>query len=345
MPYYTLPFLLWFMFCTLRALQTDSGLRFPHYVWALPLIFLAVFRGEIGPDTATYLWNAQKVIWWGGRDPSNEIGFELLLRGLAFLTSDPRVVVALISLIAAVLFFTMLQTWNDGRAILSLVLIPIAYFDFTMNGLRMGIAFPLAVLAVLQLEKERPVRFCLLALLSISMQMTAALLLPMLFLARWEGKLTWKRIGYGLLLGVAVLYPAYSLFADRLALKLLAYSIVYSPTNLSGTGPLLISFCASLLALWTCPRHRHLGIAFFLLQVACFGISSLSYAGLRLQEMALFAQLLALSYWTTWPIRKTHLAAMALLCCLAFSWTARNFMTTSGEPSAFLPYRFVWEER
>jgi uncharacterized membrane protein YbaN (DUF454 family) len=121
---------------------------------------------------------------------------------------------------------------------------------------------------------------------------------------------------------------------------------MYSPTSLSGTGPLVISLCACLLAAWISTKnHRYIGFIFLLIQLACFSISSFSYAGLRLQEMSLFAQLLALSHWAAWPLRKRQIAAIALLCCVAFSWTAKNFIMTSGEPSAFIPYYFVWEER
>jgi hypothetical protein len=87
MIYYTLPLLLWFLFCTLRTLYSAAGLRFAHYVFALPLIFLAVFRGEIGPDTAGYIQNAQDIVWWARREPSNEIGYELLVQGLAQITT------------------------------------------------------------------------------------------------------------------------------------------------------------------------------------------------------------------------------------------------------------------
>ena len=346
MIYYILPFLVWLAFCTWKELYTTTRLRFPHYVFALPLILLAILRGEVGPDTTTYIQNAQDIVWWGGQASANEVGYELLVRGLAIFTGDPRLVVGLISLIAAVLFFVMLHIWADGRYILSLVLIPVCYFDFTMNGLRMGIAFPLAVIAILQLENKRPVLFYALAIASISVQMTAALLLLMLLLARWGVKLSFKGAIYGLLVGASVLYPAYCFFGDRIVYKLLSYSVMSSPTSLSGAGPLLISFCASALALWISEkRHRYLGFTFLCIQLACFRLSSFSYAGLRFQEMALFAQLLALSYWTIWPLKKKQFAAIALLCCLAFSWTARNFIASSGEPSAFIPYRFVWESQ
>lgn len=346
MIYYILPFLVWLTFCTWKTLYTTKSLRFPHYVFALPLILLALLRGEVGPDTTSYIQNAQDILWWGGQAPSNEVGYELLVRVLELFTSDPRVVVGLISLFAAVLFFMMLHMWDEGRCILSLILIPVSYFDFTMNGLRMGIAFPLAVISILQFDKKRLVLFYVLAIASISIQMTAALLLLMLFLARWGVKLSLRGAVYGLLIGASVLYPAYYLFGDRIAYKVLTYSVMSSPTSLSGVGPLLISLCACLLAVWISKKsRRYLGVTFLLVQLACFRISSFSYAGLRFQEMALFAQLLALSSWTIWPIKRRHFAAIVLLCCLACSWSARNFIITSGEPSAFIPYHFVWESQ
>jgi uncharacterized membrane-anchored protein YitT (DUF2179 family) len=318
-----------------------------HYVFALPLILLAGLRGEVGTDTAGYVQDAQSLIWWGSQAFSGfEYGYVLLVRFFALVSDDPRVVVALISLLAAVLFFVMLHMWEGGRCILSLVLIPVCYFDFTMNGLRMGIAFPLAVIATLQLEKKRFILFYLLAAAAISIQMTAALLLLMLFLARWGVKLSAKTVAYGLLIGATVLCPAYYLLGNQIGYKLLSYSIMYSPTSFSGAGPLAMSFCACLLGIWISQKsHRYLGVTFAVIQLAFFGLSSFSYAGLRFQEMALFAQLLALSHWIVRPLRKRQLAAIALLCCVACGWTARNFIMTSGEVSSFIPYHFVWESQ
>lgn len=345
MIYYIPASLVWFGLCAWKTANTTGKLRLRHYVFALPLILLVTLRGEVGTDTATYVQNAQDILWWGDRASSNEAGYELLVRGLSFFTSDPRVLVGLISLLAAVLFFAMLHLWEREQCILSLVLVPFCYFDFTMNGLRMGIAFPLAVIAILQFEKKRIGMFYLLAILSISVQMTAALLLLMLFLARFGIRLSSRGAAYVLVFGAFVLYPAYYFFGDRIAYKLLSYSVMSSPTSFSGTGPLILSLCACVLAVWMSQSQRYVGVIFLLIQLAFFRLSSFTYAGLRFQEMALFAQLLALSCRMLWPLQKRQLAAVALLGCLAFSWTARNFMATSGEPSAFLPYTFAWENR
>jgi hypothetical protein len=343
--YYVLPFLVWLGFCAWKTLYTTTRLRLPHYVFAVPLILLATLRGEVGTDTAGYVQNTQNVIWWGGQASSGfEDGYVLLVRLFALVTSDPRVVVALISLLGAVLFFVMLHMWEQGGCILSLVFIPLSYFDFTMNALRMGIAFPLAAISIQQLGKRRLVLFYVLAIAAISIQMTAAVLLLMLFLARWGARLSWKGVACAILIGATVLYPAYYFFGDKIVFKMLSYSVISSPSSMSGSGPLLLSFCAALVAAWISKKgHRYLGFAFLLIQLACFRISSFSYAGLRFQEMALFAQMLALAYWIEWPTKKRYLAALLLLGCLTWGWTARNFIVTSGEASAFTPYHFIWE--
>jgi hypothetical protein len=328
-------------------LRADKEIRFLDYVFALPLIFLAVLRGDVGTDTTSYIANAQDIIWWNGQRTFDvEVGYVLLVRLIAMFTSNPRVVVAVISLLAAILFFTMLHMWEHGQCIVSLVLIPFCYFSFTMNVLRIGIAFPLAVISVLQLEKRRFVQFYILALLSISIQMTAVVLLPMLLLARPGVKVSLKGKVCGMLVGAFILYLGYYIFGEMIVYKALSYSIPPSLESNSGMGPLLSSFACSLVAIWfTEKRHRYLGLIFFLIQVGFYRITAFSYAGLRLQTMALFAQLLALSYYATRPIKRGQLAIIFMLCCLALFAIARNLVATAGEPSAFIPYHFAWESR
>ena len=345
--YYILPFSIWAIFCIWKALHFPRELRFLDYVFALPLILLAVLRGEAIPDTASYIANAQGIIWWNvQRTIDVEFGYVLLVRFVAMFTSDPRLVVAVISLLAAILFFLMLHMWENGQCIISLILIPLCFFYFTMNTLRVGIAFPLAAIAILQLERKRFTQFYLLAFGSICIQMTAAILLPILLLARRGAKVSLKGTLYGLITGIPILYLGYYIFGDKIASKFLMYAIDPSLESNRSTGPLIISLVCSIIAIWFCEkRHRYLGLIFLVIQVAFFEIAQLSIGGNRLQSMELFAQLLALSYCAKRPINRGQLTIVLLLCCLAFAATARNFLVTAGDPSAFIPYHFVWESR
>jgi hypothetical protein len=345
MIYYILPFLVWLIFCIWRTLRTARRLRLIHYVFTLPLIVLSVLRGDVGTDTATYIGSAQYIIWWGPQRPVDlEPGYVILVRLLACFTGDPRIVVNIISLLAAILFFVMLYVWEDGHCLVSLMLIPVFYFDFTMNGLRMGLAFPLAVIAILFLERKRFALFYILAIVAISIQMTVVLLLPMLILATRGVKLSLRGALYTILIGLTMFYPTFYFFKTRIIEKMAAYALFSSPTSLSGLGPLILSCFAALFAIWISEkRHRYLGLAFLLIQVAFYGVTTFTYAGIRFQQMALFAQLLSLSYWAIRPITKKQLAIIVLFCCVAMGWKTRNFIVTSGEPSAFLPYHFMWE--
>ena len=346
--YYIIPYLIWLIFCIWKASHFRQELHPLDYLFALPLILIPVLRAEdVGLDTGNYIDYAQSIIWWNGqRTIDMEFGYVLLMRFVAVFTSDPRLVVALISLLAAILFFFMLYMWENGQCIVSLILIPLCFFSYTINILRVGIAFPLAAIAILQLEKKRYAPFYILAIASISIQMTAAILLPMLWLARGGAKVSLKWALYGLIPGALILYLGYYIFGDLIAYKLLGYFIAPSPENITGSGYLLFSFLCSIIAIWFSEKgHRYLGLIFLVIQAAFFGFAQLTLVAHRLQDIALFAQLLALSYCAKRPINRGHLAVVLLLCCLAFSLVARNFSGIGGVPSGFIPYHFFWESQ
>lgn len=350
MIYYVATYLIWLIFCIWKASHSRQEIRPLEYLFALPLILLPVLRrGDVGLDTGNYIDIAQSVIWWNGqRTIDMEVGYVLLMRFVAIFTSDPRLAVALISLLSAILFFFMLYMWENGQCIISLIIIPLSFFAFTMNIMRVGIAFPLAAIAILQLEKKRYAQFYILAVASISIQMTAAILLPMLWLARGGAKMSLKSALYGLITGVMVLCLGYYILRDLIAYKLLEFLVNSGsrPENVTGIGYLLFSFICSIIAIWISEeRLRYLGLIFLVIQVAFVGFAQLTLLGHRLQDMAIFAQLLALSYCAKRPINRDRLATVLLLCCLAFLLVARNLSGVGGESSGFIPYHFAWESQ
>ena len=168
----------------------------------------------------------------------------------------------------------------------------------------------------------------------------------MLFLATPRTKVSLKWKLYSVFIGASIMYLWYYIYGERIAYKLVEYSLPTSLESNSGLGPLVLSFVCSIIAIWFSEkRHRYLGFMFLLIQVSFYALTAFTYAGLRLQAMALFAQVLALFYCAKRPIKGGQLAIVILLCCLALSATARNFFVSAGEPSAFIPYHFAWESQ
>jgi hypothetical protein len=345
MLYYIIPSLLWLLFCIWKAWHCPQ-LHLSDYIFTLPLVLLVVLRGDVGADTPVYIAHAQGIIWWNeDRTIGVEFGYTLLVRFVAMFTTDPHVVVAVMSLLDAVLFFLALYMWENGQCIVSLVLIPLCYFYYTMDILRVGIAFPLAAIAVLRLEKQRYAQFYVLALVSICIQMTAVILLPMLVLARRGAELPLKKAAYVMVAGALILCSVFYFFADMIAARFVMYAIDPTLDSNRSTGPLIISVICSIVAIWFCERrYRYLGIIFLAIEVTFFKIAQLSIGGNRLQSMALFAQFLALSYCAKRPLNRGQLTVVVLLFCLASSYVARNFLEIVGDPASFIPYHFAWDK-
>ena len=93
-------------------------------------------------------------------------------------------------------------------------------------------------------------------------------------------------------------------------------------------GPLVLSFVCSIIAIWFSEkRHRYLGFMFLLIQVSFYANHSyFPMPDFRLQAMALFAQVLALFLLCKAANQRRSARHVILLCCLALSATARNFV-------------------
>jgi EpsG family len=346
MAYYLVPYLIWAARCIDKAYRRELPFRLKDYVFALPLILLAILRGEVGSDTTTYLSYAQDAISYGGNATADvEPGFLVLMDGIARFTDDPRIVVAVITVLAATLFFLMLHMWEDGECLFSLILIPFFYFTFTMNGLRMGIALPLVVIGIVEWEGKNYFWGLATICAAISVQMTVAIAIPLLIVVRCGAGIRHRWAVYGMMSAIGVI-GIYYIFRDRTAYKILEYASLYSPTEMSGIAPLTISCVSSTAAIWLCTAEcQVLGRLFVGIQVLCFGVTQLSYAGLRLQAMALFVQLLALAHCRKRPISSQSIGIVVLLSGISFAAVMLNFLSSAGDLSAFIPYRFLWEEQ
>ena len=113
----------------------------------IPAVFVVVFRGDVGTDTGNYFQMAANILEEGSavhNDFDIEIGFFWLLKWLAFLFGEPRVIVNVIGFLIAWYSFFLYSKNVESMAVFALLLFPVFFFDMSMNGLRYGLAFLLA---------------------------------------------------------------------------------------------------------------------------------------------------------------------------------------------------------
>lgn len=113
----------------------------------LPMLFLVSLRGSVGTDTAAYIRIVSDI-------KANEIsigieqGFVYLIKALLCITNDPIFVLVLIALLTTVVLFVASKDDDRALFVLLVCIIPLFYLDMTMNGLRYGLSFAFAMLAM-----------------------------------------------------------------------------------------------------------------------------------------------------------------------------------------------------
>lgn len=341
MCYYVIPLTLWYFYVAANFLKKGVKERIAS-VFFLPLVFIVGFRGDVGTDTANYIQEfGWKVV--GANRPFGEFepGFEFIASLLGYIVANERFVVNSISVINAGLFFLAVKKWGGSQLVAAACLVPCFFFDFTMNGLRIGSAFPLCVMSAIFFKKEKYLISFFLLIAAVSCQMTAIFLFPLLVIDEIAENISVKNFAVGLLGGLIMGLIFYEIFSERVLVKFALYEVAESPGGLSGSIPILISLFL------TAPFFMQINLLkrpmqFFALQIIFFQLTSVSYAGIRFQLLSLFAQIL----FTQKEVLKLHIwKNMAQLYCLLIfifcvAWKIRAYMTEGDDgQSPFLPYQ------
>ena len=313
------------------------------FIGLLPMIFIALLRGNVGIDTAVYLQELQLIAEAGEYIRMFEPLFEgLILFFSSFLDSPRAVLAALGALTTAFLVMGATQK-NQSLLFFCAFIIPVYYFDMVMNGVRYGLSFAIVFWALIYLRDGKEKRFMAWVVVASLIQSSGGLLGLMLYVLhsrRWR-----------VLIGCTILFAvgfagAYPYFMA----KLQNYSEIYTESVFSGLSTLIVTVAA--LFIWMLdPGTRKntfsaccilLGVSFLM-----FGVAQYSYAGLRLLQLVSFATFLyfiismSSSRVTLSNVSKAALLGVAVI---AFILKMKNFADSFNEgPSPFVPYLFFWE--
>ena len=341
---YLLSYLHLILFYFLNSQQRfSSPLRI--FVGILPAMFISSLRGSIGTDSANYqsFYNQlDKIdIISIDRDTYNfEPGFILLTKGFSLIYSDSLFVQSILSFLCTLLLFIGFTRIEPKGFFFVFLFFPNFYFDMTMNGIRYGIAFSIFICIVSFLNDSTKGRVAL--ILVPFLHITGIFLIILNYLE----KLDVRKI---VIISLITLLP-YWFLSSHSEDKISAYSEAYSPTEFSGIAPLSITIFASTILILFCktiPAFNYNIFRILAIQFTFFGLSFLSYAGLRLEWLLLsfFSYFLARSFSSgKIELSSTGRNCFVLIGFLGLAFQYRYYIMSYGyPPSPFLPYRFFWQ--
>jgi len=314
-------------------------------IGTLPMIALALLRGNVGVDTPNYIGAIEVLRQTGGESLQLfEPLFQWLLIALGQLPVPAWVVLAMVSLGTTLLLLIGWTRLEPSLIIFSGIYAQF-FVDMTMNGIRYGLAFSLIVFGAKFLLSRKFHVFWVFVLAATFIQFTSAVLGVLLYLLHER---RWRALGYAGFFGWLVAIS----FSDHLLLKIAANELEQIPGALSGVVPLAATWMV--LFVWRADAHArqqaHMKIyGLALLSVVCYGITQLTYAGLRMQQLVLFLTSLTLAchlHSGAITLRRNSVIALLIIGMLLGTLKLRNFAQSSEDALAlFIPYKFIWEER
>lgn len=348
MLFYFLPYIYTF-FISMNLLFSNFQRFKPKHIFLmiLPAFLIAVLRGDVGTDTFFYLKTFEDYYFFGESAVEYEPGFNFLIKILMSTGLSPRAGLAFVATLTTFVLCRSFSKTKNQLLVFALLFFPLFYYDFTMNGLRYGLSFAVATLAIDNLYQKKYKYTVLYSLLALSFQYSA-----MLVLFPFIASLIKKRyliIISVLLTGIIVLFPEYFVFiSDRISGKADSYKEIFAPSITTGLAPLFTVFLLYFNYLIYNKKGRtsmllHLII---LLEIASFVLTKFSYAGTRFQGAYLYCMLVFLKHNSEDIVRiKRYTINLAFVSIFSIIVFLKNIsVVVEDDYTPYLPYKFYWEE-
>lgn len=308
--------------------------------------FFAAFRGFVGTDTHVYLHIISARAY--GAEITLEPGFIGLMDAALMATQNPHHVLAILAAVffSVILFFT-LKGNRDEVIYLIGYCAPHYFLNYSMNGLRIGMASAFILIVYYYIRRSKMVPACIFGAIAFSFHFTSIVAIALLFFAKYV--ISSRR---GLAIGVAgfaalalILVSIEGYLSDQFD----QYSGATPQGNLAGLSGLFK--IAALLALaGRFPNHAgsvlKLTSLIGALVVLSYLIAFYSYAGIRFMDIILFVAplmfLVSLKHERSSGLRfRLGMIASGLVGTV---FVLRNIYSTEGAGlSPFLPYHFFWD--
>lgn len=335
----------WFLVIAALVMTLLSGYRTSFFIYSalFYLLMISFFRGFVGTDTYAYqmiLEGLSDGLSLGGMEP----GFVLVSWLLLQVTGSASLTVRLIGflVICALCIYLHRSDKNEKFLLVSYVL-PAFMYQYTMNGLRVGMAAMLLLLATQQFRRFKTTSGCALAVISLTFHYSVLVSLILI----WASKVYWIKASNILVLPIAILSVLLFFYINEeyFSHKFISYQDFYSPSSFSGIGKiltLLVIFFGVLVSNLLPADKAKLLLLGVGSMLVFWGVSMFSYAGLRFLDVLSFS--FPLCVLTTYSNRGLEIGKLAKLSFFMAGLIAaimgyRNFLNEEGlGPSPFLPY-------
>lgn len=329
------------------SLQTSNHFSF----WGiLPFALLVHLRGPVGTDSSNYIEIIKKINTTGTFE-GLELGFIYLIKGVLYISQNPLFICILIAVITTGVLLTASNTHVRAKFIFLACIAPVFYLDMTMNGLRYGLSFSFAMLAIAKFYQNKLVSSIGLAIISVLLHVSGFLLfLIVAITADSKEKFNqWVKLLISLspIVLIQLFFTNHTSTQLNATAKYLAYCNIVSPTWYSGISTLILSLL-TIYVLYKSENTRnsvvnHKLAALCFLAFLTFIIAKFSYAGLRLQLVLLFGMLLIMQYEPAFAnvMKTTRKTGTLIIGYLGLLVSFKNIISTHGQgASPFSPYLF-----
>lgn len=264
---------------------------FSAYVAILFFTCVAAFRGDVGTDTANYEMWVREVRYIDFMDLGLEVGFSGLIYFLSILFDSDRVAIRVLSVLFGI-FLVWIFSRSDIRTRYYLLAfyVPVFFYSYSMNAMRIGVASLLILFSFQSLLREDLYKFFIFGVGAILFHSTAVF--PFAYLLMASNIFGSKQRFFAPVV-ISVLLVFFWIYSSSIVEdKAAAYAGYEAPDELSGLSQIGVLFVL-FVGVWFArvpllDRIKQIGVGFFF-AIVFWSIARVSYAGLRFLDLLLLA--------------------------------------------------------
>jgi len=277
--------LIYILYTTINILIKNKKINKKYFhLGLIPLLLLILFRGFVGTDSFSYHRIILAIVSSGWDSILTIEPFFFIYAKISyFIFENLFLCVNFLSFVIIIIFYKSLKNISGNSAFFFTTFCPIFIYNFSMNGLREGLACSLFVYSIDNLNKNKFWSFIIISLLSITSHYSILYVFIMYFIINKNFKLKISYLLIVLLLISIFIYTNFEILEVFLLNKYAEYSIMNTPSNFSGLSPLILLSMLSALILSLDKFSNNLKIIlFYLFNLTIFlNTNLLGYAALR----------------------------------------------------------------